>query len=266
MVGHSVTLNIDRPEPVNVTPRLVLDGLTVYDELGVKRLDNVSFTVNAGEVLGVAGVAGSGQRELLESIAGLYPIASGTVTYYDPKDGKTKNLVGMDPMDIRKHGIAMSFVPEDRLGMGLVGSMGMTGNMMLRSWRKGHGVFLNRKDPEELAKRIWQELDVVTPSTNFPVRRMSGGNVQKVLVGREIAAGPVRADDGLRRPRSGYQYILYDLQPADRAENEGHRRGVRGRGSGRAAGAVRPDRGSVRRSGVTAWWMPAPPTSGRWAP
>ena len=190
MVGHSVTLNIDRPEPVNVTPRLVLDGLTVYDELGVKRLDNVSFTVNAGEVLGVAGVAGSGQRELLESIAGLYPIASGTVTYYDPKDGKPKNLVGMDPMDIRKHGIAMSFVPEDRLGMGLVGSMGMTGNMMLRSWRKGHGVFLNRKDPEDLAKRIWQELDVVTPSTNFPVRRMSGGNVQKVLVGREIAQAP----------------------------------------------------------------------------
>ena len=167
-----------------------MDGLTVFDELGVKRLDNVSFTVNAGEVLGVAGVAGSGQRELLESIAGLYPIASGSVTYYDPADGKTKNLVGMDPMDIRKSGIAMSFVPEDRLGMGLVGSMGMTGNMMLRSWRKGHGVFLNRKDPEDLAQRIWQELEVVTPSTSFPVRRMSGGNVQKVLVGREIAQAP----------------------------------------------------------------------------
>ena len=190
MVGHSVSLNIRRPEPVNVEPRLVLDGLTVFDELGVKRLDNVSFTVNAGEVLGVAGVAGSGQRELLESIAGLYPIASGTVTYYDPKDGKTKNLVGMDPMDIRKSGIAMSFVPEDRLGMGLVGSMGMTGNMMLRSWRKGHGIFLDRKNPEALAQRIWQELEVVTPSTSFPVRRMSGGNVQKVLVGREIAQAP----------------------------------------------------------------------------
>ena len=190
MVGHAVTLNIDRPTPVNVKPRLDIKGLTVFDEMGVKRLDDVTFTVNAGEVLGIAGIAGSGQRELLESIAGLYPIASGTVTYYDPKDGKTKNLVGMDPMDIRKSGIAMSFVPEDRLGMGLVGSMGMTGNMMLRSWRKGHGVFLNRKDPEDLAKRIWQELDVVTPSTNFPVRRMSGGNVQKVLVGREIAQAP----------------------------------------------------------------------------
>ncbi|MCI6961180.1 MAG: ABC transporter ATP-binding protein [Clostridiales bacterium] len=190
MVGRSVTLNIDRPDPINVTPRVVVDGLTVYDELGVKRLSDVSFTINAGEVLGIAGVAGSGQRELLESIAGLYPIASGTITYYSPDSETGRNLVGMDPMDIRKNGIAMSFVPEDRLGMGLVGSMGMTGNMMLRSWRKGNSPFVNRKDPEALAKRIWDELEVVTPSTSFPVRRMSGGNVQKVLVGREIAQSP----------------------------------------------------------------------------
>ena len=190
MVGRSVSLNINRPEPKNVTTRLKLEGLTVFDELGVKRLDNVSFDIKAGEVLGVAGVAGSGQRELLESIAGLYPIASGSVTYYSPEDNKAQELVGKDPMDIRKAGIAMSFVPEDRLGMGLVGSMGMTGNMMLRSWRKGHGIFLDRKNPEALAQRIWQELEVVTPSTSFPVRRMSGGNVQKVLVGREIAQQP----------------------------------------------------------------------------
>ena len=190
MVGRSVTLNIDRPDPINVTPRVVVDGLTVYDELGVKRLSDVSFTINAGEVLGIAGIAGSGQRELLESIAGLYPISSGTVTYYGPDEEKGRNLVGLDPMDIRKKGIAMSFVPEDRLGMGLVGLMGMTGNMMLRSWRKGKSPFVNRRDPEALAKRIWDELDVVTPSTSFPVRRMSGGNVQKVLVGREIAQSP----------------------------------------------------------------------------
>ena len=190
MVGRSVSLNINRPDPINVTPRVVVDGLTVYDELGVKRLSDVSFTINAGEVLGIAGVAGSGQRELLESIAGLYPIASGTITYYSPDSENGRNLVGMDPMDIRKNGIAMSFVPEDRLGMGLVGSMGMTGNMMLRSWRKGKSPFVNRKDPETLAKRIWDELEVVTPSTSFPVRRMSGGNVQKVLVGREIAQSP----------------------------------------------------------------------------
>ena len=190
MVGRSVSLNIDRPEPKNVATSLKLEGLTVFDELGVKRLDIGSFEIKAGEVLGVAGVAGAGQRELLESIAGLYPIASGSVTYYAPDGAAPQELVGKDPMDIRKAGIAMSFVPEERLGRGLVGSMGMTGNMMLRSWRKGHSIFLDRKNPEALAQRIWQELEVVTPSTSFPVRRMSGGNVQKVLVGREIAQEP----------------------------------------------------------------------------
>ena len=99
-------------------------------------------------------------------------------------------LLGKSPRQIQDAGVHLSFVPEDRLGMGLVGSMGMTGNMMLRSWKKGKGIFLNRKDPEEMANHIWKELDVVTPSTSFPVRRMSGGNVQKVLVGREIAQDP----------------------------------------------------------------------------
>ena len=190
MVGRSVSLNIDRPEPVNVKPRLIIENLTAYDELGVKRLDDVTFTVNAGEILGIAGVAGSGQKELLESIAGLYPVSSGKITYLEPETDTPKELVGLDPMSIRKNGIAMSFVPEDRLGMGLVGTMGMTGNMMLRSWRNGKGLFVNRKDPEALANRVWKELEVVTPSTEFPVRRMSGGNVQKVLVGREIAQAP----------------------------------------------------------------------------
>ena len=186
-------------------------------------------------MLGIAGVAGSGQRELLESIAGLYPVASGHVTFYPPDGGKEKELVGLDPMKIRKSGISMSFVPEDRLGMGLVGSMGMTGNMMLRSWRKGKGLFLNRKDPEALANRIWEELGVVTPSTSFPVRRMSGGNVQKVLVGREIAQSPAVLIDRLRRARPGHQHLLYHLQPADRAEDARRRRRLCRRRPRRAA-------------------------------
>ena len=197
MVGRAVSLNINRPDPVNVRPRLEVKGLTVYDELGVKRLSDVSFTANSGEILGIAGIAGSGQRELLEAISGLYPISAGSILFHPesedekaPEDRKSRELVGMDPMAIRKCGVSMAFVPEDRLGMGLVGSMGMTGNMMLRSWRKGKGVFLNRREPEALANQIWKELDVVTPSTSFPVRRMSGGNVQKVLVGREIAQDP----------------------------------------------------------------------------
>ena len=190
MVGHAVALNIDRPEPVNVQKRLEITGLTAYDELGVKRLDDVSFTINAGEVLGIAGIAGSGQRELLESIAGLYPVAEGSVKYYAPDGSAPKELVGLDPMDIRKSGIAMSFVPEDRLGMGLVGSMGMTDNMMLKSYGKGHSPIVDRKAPLALAETIKKELGVVTPDLNTPVSRLSGGNVQKVLVGREICADP----------------------------------------------------------------------------
>ena len=189
MVGHAVTLNIDRPRYETPVERLEVKGLTVLDGEGVKKLDDVTFTALGGEILGVAGIAGSGQKELLEAVSGLCPVSRGEILY--TPDGKPPaNLVGKTPMQIRKAGVAMAFVPEDRLGMGLVGSMGMTGNMMLRSWKKGPGVFLNRRDPNELALRVWKELEVVTPSTDFPVRRMSGGNVQKVLVGREIAGAP----------------------------------------------------------------------------
>ena len=105
-------------------------------------------------------------------------------------DGSEKELAGLPPMKIRKAGVGMAFVPEDRLGMGLVGSMGMTGNMMLRSWRKGRGIFVKKKEPKELADKILSELEVVTPGTDYSVRKLSGGNVQKVLVGREIAIQP----------------------------------------------------------------------------
>ena len=189
MVGHSVTLNIDCPAYDHPVPRLKVQGLSCFDAEGVKRLEDVSFTAMGGEILGIAGVSGSGQRELLECIAGLHPISDGSILY-TPEGKEETDLVGKTPMQIRKAGVAMAFVPEDRLGMGLVGSMGMTGNMMLRSWRKGKGAFVNRKDPNALANQIWKELEVVTPSTEFPVRRMSGGNVQKVLVGREIASAP----------------------------------------------------------------------------
>ncbi len=189
MVGRAVTLNIDRPRYENPVKRLEVKNLTCLDAEGVKRLDGVSFTALGGEILGIAGIAGSGQRELLEAVSGLYPVAEGDILY-SPEGGETTSLVGKTPMQIRRAGVAMAFVPEDRLGMGLAGSMGMTGNMMLRSWRKGKTAFVNRKDPNELAMKVWKELEVVTPGTEFPVRRMSGGNVQKVLVGREIATAP----------------------------------------------------------------------------
>lgn len=190
MVGRAVTLNIDRPEPVNPAPRLEVQGLTVFDELGVKRLDHVSFTAMSGEILGIAGIAGSGQKELLEAIAGLQPLQPGASVKFTPPDGQAVELVGKTPLQIKRAGVSLAFVPEDRLGMGLVGAMGMTGNMLLRSYRKGKSFFTDRKSPKKLAEDVKERLEVVTPSVTFPVRRLSGGNVQKVLVGREIAQEP----------------------------------------------------------------------------
>lgn len=189
MVGHSVTLNIDRPEPVDPKPRIEVKNLTVRSIDGILKLDDVSFTANSGEILGIAGISGCGQKELLEAIAGLQPVEGGSISYIED-DGRREELIGRDPLAIAEMGVSLSFVPEDRLGMGLVGSMDLADNMMLRSFRKGHGFFTDRASPRRLAQSVVDELEVSTPGISTPVRRLSGGNVQKVLVGREIAAAP----------------------------------------------------------------------------
>ncbi len=189
MVGHSVTLNIDRSEPVNPRPRIEVKDLTVRNEEGTVKLDHVSFTANTGEILGIAGIAGSGQKELLEAIAGLQPVDSGKITYIED-NGTRDELIGKDPLTIADMGVSLSFVPEDRLGMGLVGNMNLSDNMMLRTFRRGHSFFTDRKVPHRIAENVVRDLGVSTPSLNIPVRRLSGGNVQKVLVGREITSAP----------------------------------------------------------------------------
>ena len=192
MVGEKVELNIERPEPVNPVKRLDIQHLTVRSADGITVLDDASFDVYGGEILGIAGISGNGQKELLEAIAGLQPTQRGaSVEYYAPDASAPVQLIGKTPKAIREAGIHLSFVPEDRLGMGLVGSMGMTDNMMLKSYGKGHSPIVDRKAPHDLAETIKKELNVVTPDLNTPVSRLSGGNVQKVLVGRELAADPI---------------------------------------------------------------------------
>ena len=213
MVGHSVSLNIDRPEPVDPKPRIVVENLSVVDEEGLVKLDDVSFTANSGEILGIAGISGCGQKELLRAIAGLEIIKDGRVTYIH-QDGRTEELIGKSPREISDLGVKLSFVPEDRLGMGLVGNMNLADNMMLRSYRSGKSrFFTEKKEPRKLAERVVSKLQVSTPSIDTPVRMLSGGNVQKVLVGREISSRPkvlltAYAVRGLDI-RSSYQ--IYDL-------------------------------------------------------
>ena len=268
MVGQKIELNINRPEPRNVCDRLEVRGINMTSSDGVKVLDDITFTARSGEILGIAGIAGSGQRELLEAIAGLKNFESGEIIFNRPKknlpvsfyhktfaqvkamaaegkfhyedgtavdfsgmshseisalvnDGKVlfnedeiMNLCDKTPLQIRELGVRLSFVPEDRLGMGLVGNRDITDNMMLRSYRKGSSMFLDRKRPKDLADEIVSELEVVTPDVDHtPVRRLSGGNVQKVLVGREIAASPVvlMAAYPVRGLDINSSYTIYNL-------------------------------------------------------
>ena len=213
MVGKKIELNIERPDPVSPEDRLVVEHIDCRSRDGVKLLDDVSFTARSGEILGIAGIAGSGQRELLEAIAGLQKLDGGSIIYHDPKTGKEENLRDKTPMQIRELGVRLSFVPEDRLGMGLVGNMGIVDNMMLRSYKHGNSMFLERGEPRALADKIIKELEVVTPNAETPVRRLSGGNVQKVLLGREISSSPtlLMAAYPVRGLDINSSYLIYDL-------------------------------------------------------
>ncbi len=213
MIGKKVELNIGRSEPKNVEQRLIIKNVSSTNADGVKVLDDISFTAYSGEILGIAGIAGSGQRELLEAIAGLYHLSSGEIHYNDPKTGETVNLRDKNPIQIRELGVRLSFVPEDRLGMGLVGNMDIVDNMMLRSYTRGKSVFVDRKAPHELALDIIKSLEVVTPDEHTPVRRLSGGNIQKVLVGREIAEAPsvLMAAYPVRGLDINSSYTIYNL-------------------------------------------------------
>ena len=275
MVGKKVELNIDRKPPENVNVRLEIHNLTVRNKEGLRAVDDVSFDVNGGEILGIAGIAGNGQKELLEGIAGLQKVESGDVIFHNPKkdkpvtffhktlkkikkmaaegffhypDGSKADLSGKSnkeitrlvneeqilfyedeiidlrhrtPRQIQELGIKLSFVPEDRLNMGLVGNMSIVDNMALRSYRKGKSVFVNKKRPKALANTIIHDLEVVTPSDMTPVRRLSGGNVQKVLVGREISSSPkvLMAAYPVRGLDINSSYLIYNLLNRQKERN-----------------------------------------------
>ena len=267
MVGTKVDLEINRTEPENVADRLFVNNISVRNNDGNLAVKDVSFVARSGEILGIAGISGSGQKELLEAIQGLRPMETGEVIFHNPKKDKPAtffhktlrkikhlaaegkfhdpegnkisfhgmsnkeirkmvnegkvlfyedeivSLKGKTPLQIRELGIRLSFVPEDRLGMGLVGNMNLVDNVMLRSYRHGHWIFLDRNRPKKLVDRIIKELNIVTPGTSINVSKLSGGNVQKVLVGREIAlipkvfmaAYPVRGLD------INSSYLIYNL-------------------------------------------------------
>ena len=267
MVGRKVDLQIKRSTPKNVEDRLFINNISVTNIDGTVALDNASFILRSGEILGVAGISGSGQKELLEAIAGLRRYHGGDIIFHNPKkekpvtlfhhsiakikrmskegffhdkngnkldvsntpnkiveemvkneeiifyDDEIIDLKDKKPIEIRNLGIKLSFVPEDRLGMGLVGSMDIVDNMMLRSYRKGKGLFFSREKPQQLAEEIVDELEVVTPNVHTKVGKLSGGNIQKILVGREISSSPkvFMAAYPVRGLDINSSYLIYDL-------------------------------------------------------
>lgn len=208
MVGRPISLEISRAEYTEKKRTLLeVEGLCAVDLEGKSVLDNLCFSISSGEILGVAGIAGSGQKELCEIIAGLDKSTAGDIVF------KGEHILGLSPSDIIKKGISMSFIPEDRLGMGLVAGMDIVDNILLKSYNSNQGLFVNRTKGKELAESIVERFDISTPSVNHIVKKLSGGNIQKVLLGREIdlnphlliTAYPVRGLD------IGASYHIYDV-------------------------------------------------------
>lgn len=216
MVGKKVDLSIEKKTFEKKRPLLKMDEVTVLDGEGKSALADVSFTLHSHEIVGVAGVANSGQKELCEVIAGLAKAEKGRIYF------EGENLVGKTPRDIIRLGIRMGFIPEDRLGMGLVGSMDIVHNMILKDYQNQPGILLQRGPCVKKAKKIVKELDIQTPNIYTPVKKLSGGNVQKVLLGREIDSAPkvLITAYAVRGLDIGASYKIYDLL------NEQKERGV----------------------------------------
>ena len=217
MVGRKINLKINRVKTDFDRPLLEVRNLTVKADDGSVAIKNVSFYIRGGEMLGIAGISGCGQKELCEAIAGIRPITSGQITH------KGESIIHLKPKEIIEKGISMSFIPEDRLGMGLAPSFSITDNMMLKNYGEAKGIFVDRKTARERAQALIDKLDIVTPSTETPVRRLSGGNVQKVLVGREIESGPnvIVTAYPVRGLDINSSYVIYDILNEQKASGVG---------------------------------------------
>jgi len=184
MVGRKVNLSINSVKSKLGKEILRVKNLKVKGSEGLEAVKGISFSIRAGEVLGVAGITGSGQKELCEAIAGIIPIEDGNIFF------ENKDITNIDSTKYFEEDIRLSYIPEDRLGMGLIGDMGITDNLLLKNYKKEKGVFLNRKSSYNEANYIIKEFEVKTPGIDYPIRYMSGGNIQKILLGRELNSNP----------------------------------------------------------------------------
>ena len=187
MVGRDVAIQRqERPEHAAPGKTLLeVERLEVVAEHGRKALQQLSLTVREGEIVGIAGVAGNGQKELAEVLNGLLPWKSGVIRF-DGREWKSASVRTAIEAGI-------SHVPENRMKSGLAGSLGAVDNLLFKSYRSPERSafgFLKSKGNRAWAEELVKRFDVVTPNVDAPVRQLSGGNQQKLLFAREIAAKP----------------------------------------------------------------------------
>jgi simple sugar transport system ATP-binding protein len=198
MVGRSVLFSVEKqPYDSEVTEAMrqevlfAVRDLQAQSDKGLPALNGLSLEIRAGEILGIAGVAGNGQRELAEVMTGLRKATGGQVLVRaGGSGGVLADVTNEAPREVINTGL--SHVPGDRLGMGLVGNLSISDNIILKDYRKpplSAGPFLNRTSIGVFVDRLVQAFQVATPDTRRPVRLLSGGNLQKCILAREITAG-----------------------------------------------------------------------------
>lgn len=185
MVGRPVSLERDRPpvEPNEV--RLQLDGVTAVDRNGHPVLKDVSFDVRSGEIVGVAGVSGNGQRQLAETITGLWRVKAGHIAL----DGN--DVTHLSPA--QRIEVGLSYIPEERMHDGVIKEFSVAENLILQDHIRppfSNGIFLNFRTIAEHARQMIHDFNIKTPNQETRIKNLSGGNIQKLILARELSRKP----------------------------------------------------------------------------
>jgi simple sugar transport system ATP-binding protein len=185
MVGREVALERSRGRSNLGDVRLKLQNVSVANSLGTPVLQNISFEIHSGEIVGVAGVSGNGQRPLAEAIAGLWPLTTGQIFL------ERKQVSGLAPAAMIEAGL--SYIPEERMHDGVIKDFTVAENLILQDHIRppySQGIFLNFKQIAQHAGEMIRSFNVKTPGPETPLKNLSGGNIQKLILARELARQP----------------------------------------------------------------------------
>jgi ABC-type uncharacterized transport system ATPase subunit len=185
MVGREVLFRLGKAQSSPGDVVLEIEGLTALNDKGLEALRDVSLTVRSGEILGIAGVAGNGQRELAETIVGLRPATGGHIRV------SGRDVTNRSPREVMERGVG--YIPEDRIGAGLVVNLSVAENLILKCYRDPPvctRFFLDGDAIKAHAEELVQQYDVMTPTIQTRTRLLSGGNLQKLILAREISSSP----------------------------------------------------------------------------